>query len=168
MSSPLVDLQLLYTAAPVVTHLGHALLVQHMVARERLAPDTWRVQALQANAAARRIRPVTTVRVGACIGSSMYAVLVTRAVCTGILDPLPGPLLRERRGRRRVPENSSMVRSGTWALGRLHGFWGRHGTESRGLGRRARGLGRHGAQSCILCFPGRTGILLLDFLLDLP
>ena len=29
-------------------------------------------------------------------------------------------------------------------------------------------LGRHGAQSCILCFPGRTGILLLDFLLDLP
>ena len=94
MSSPLVDLQLLYTAAPVVTHLGHALLVQHMVARERLAPDTWRVQALQADAAARRIRPVTTVRVGACIGSSMYAVLVTRAVCTGILDPLPGPLRR--------------------------------------------------------------------------
>ena len=37
------------TTAP---HLGHALLVRHMVARERLAPDTWRIQALQANAAA--------------------------------------------------------------------------------------------------------------------
>ena len=37
------------TTAP---HLGHALLVRHMVARERLAPDAWRIQALQANAAA--------------------------------------------------------------------------------------------------------------------
>ena len=33
-------------------HLGHALLVQQMVARERWAPHAWRIQALQANAAA--------------------------------------------------------------------------------------------------------------------